>query len=72
MLLREAKAKEWNAWIENDVVEVCKKAGIPKERIIGSRCTVASRLSVSTSLSARPRPSLGFDRPGGTGTLGAQ
>ncbi len=36
-MLKEAKAREWNAWIENDAVEICKKAGILTERTICSK-----------------------------------
>jgi hypothetical protein len=43
MLLREAKAKDRNPLIENDAAEVCKKAGILKEHIIGSRRALTAK-----------------------------
>jgi hypothetical protein len=36
-LFEKAMQKEWNSWIENKVTSICKKKGIPAERIIKSR-----------------------------------
>ena len=36
-LFEKAMQREWNSWIENKVTSICKKKGIPAERIIKSR-----------------------------------
>ena len=36
-LMSKAKAREWSAWLDTDAVEACRREGIPRERIIGSR-----------------------------------
>jgi hypothetical protein len=36
-LFEKAMQKEWNSWIENKVTSLCKRKGIPTERIIKAR-----------------------------------
>ena len=45
---REAQHKEKDQWISNDVISICQRAGIPKERIMAMRWVHTWRVSEDT------------------------
>eukprot|EP00435_Cladocopium_sp_Y103_P018401 s905_g4.t1 len=45
LLFEKAMQKEWNSWIENKVVSICRSKGIPVERVIKARWVLTWKAS---------------------------
>ena len=53
LLFEKAMQKEWNSWIENKVVSICRSKGIPTERIIRARWVLTWKASSDPDIKDR-------------------
>ena len=62
-LFRKAKAKEWNSFVDNKVVEIASRAGIDPSRIIGSRWVLTWKVSEGEKVPKARLVLLGYQDP---------